>query len=169
MIRTVSVFGSSAVKAGSPAYQEAYALGQALGRAHLTVATGGYGGTMDAVSRGVQEEGGKTIGVTCRQFQALPNRWLDEEIATQTFQERLFKLMEIGEAYIALPGGAGTLCEISVAWELIRKNLMPVKPLVFCGRFWEAMLTSLAEREGGGEWLHFVKDPKSTVEFLLRS
>ena len=65
MTRIVSVFGGSAPKPGSPAYEEAQRCGALLAQAGWTVATGGYRGVMEAVSRGAHEAGGHVIGVTC--------------------------------------------------------------------------------------------------------
>ena len=78
----ISVFGGSKTPAGSPDYQEALALGRGLAQAGHTVLTGGYRGTMEAVSRGAAEAGGQAIGVTCGEIESWrgvqPNPWLTE-------------------------------------------------------------------------------------------
>jgi uncharacterized protein (TIGR00725 family) len=61
----ISVFGGSQPEEGSLAYQEAYQLGKLLAEAGHIVLTGGYIGTMEAVSRGASEADGHVIGVTC--------------------------------------------------------------------------------------------------------
>src|SRR5215831_16801474 len=65
----VSVFGGSQPKEGSLPYAEARELGRMLAEGGHTVLTGGYIGTMEAVSRGAAESGGHVIGVTCEQIE----------------------------------------------------------------------------------------------------
>jgi uncharacterized protein (TIGR00725 family) len=117
----ITVFGSSRPAPGSPAYETARALGAALARTGFAVATGGYGGTMEAASRGAREArlpdgqaGGKVIGVTAEEFSSPANQWVEEEIRVKTWQDRLMKLVELGAGYVALPGGTGTLVELPV-------------------------------------------------------
>ncbi len=84
----VTVFGSAMVQPGESAYQDAQELGSALAKMGWSVATGGYAGTMEAVSRGARQEGGHTFGVTCDQIEAwrgaTPNAWISEEIRCRT-------------------------------------------------------------------------------------
>ncbi len=79
----ITIFGGSQPKPGSPAYAEAYELGKLLALAGHTVLTGGYMGTMEAVSRGANEAGGHVIGVTCADIEAWrgtrANAWVKEE------------------------------------------------------------------------------------------
>jgi hypothetical protein len=138
----VCVFGSSLVAEGSAPYEEARNVGSLLARAGYRVCSGGYGGTMEAVSRGTKEAGGSTIGVTTNWFSALkPNQWLDQEIRTDTYLERLLKLVVIGSAYLAVHGGVGTLTEISLVWSLIQTHSLSGRPLVLLTRPWEDLLS----------------------------
>ena len=140
----VAVFGSSRPKPGSLAYQTAYELGQALGRAGFQVANGGYGGTMAAVSRGAREQGARVIGVTCRAFgRSGPNQWLDEEICTSDLNERLQRLIGLGAAYLVLPGGTGTLVELALCWELINKGFLPERPIICLSDYWKAVIDTI--------------------------
>ena len=65
----ISVFGGSSPKPGEIAYEQALLLGKLIGEAGYIVLTGGYIGTMEAVSRGTAEAGGHVIGVTCDQIE----------------------------------------------------------------------------------------------------
>ena len=80
----ISVFGGSKPKEGETAYSEAMELGKLLAQRGHTVLTGGYIGTMEAVSRGASEAGGHVIGVTCEDIEdwrgVRPNQWVKEEI-----------------------------------------------------------------------------------------
>src|SRR5512139_2410435 len=103
----ITVFGGSQPKEGDPAYREAFELGRLLAQAGHTVLTGGYIGTMEAVSRGANGAGGHVIGVTCEEIEkwrpVKPNRWVIEERRRSTLQERLTDLIKGCDAAIALP------------------------------------------------------------------
>ncbi|MEN8241875.1 MAG: LOG family protein [Chloroflexota bacterium] len=137
----ITVFGGSAPKPGEAAYQEAYQLGGLIGRDRHTILTGGYIGTMEAASRGCAEAGGHVIGVTCEEIEAWrpvkPNQWVQEEIRRESLKERLFDLIEKCDAAIALPGGAGTLTEISLMWNQMQIQALPVRPLTLVGSGWQ--------------------------------
>ena len=136
----VTVFGGNAVEVDDAGYQEAYELGQLLGHAGYTVATGGYYGTMEATSRGAKEAGAHVIGVTTGRFDGrglLPNRWVDEEIKFPTLFNRLHYLVTCSDALVALRGGVGTLSEVALSWSLIQVAEMPRKPLVLVGPHWK--------------------------------
>lgn len=140
----VTVFGGSSPKPGEPAYQEAKKLGELLGAAGHTVLTGGYIGTMEAVSRGVAEGGGHVIGVTCDQIEAWrsigPNRWVQEEMRFATVRQRLDALIDNCDAAIALPGGIGTLAEIAQMWSNLQVGVIPHRPLILVGSRWKELI-----------------------------
>lgn len=102
--RTITVFGSSRPSHGHPHYEMALELGTQLASRGFTVCSGGYGGVMEAVSRGAKQAGGHTIGITAEMFSSRANAWLDEIVSVKTWQERLFALIEQSSAYVACPG-----------------------------------------------------------------
>ena len=108
----ITVFGSSRPRAGESDYEEARQLGCELAKRGFQICSGGYGGVMEAVSRGAKEAGGRTIAVTSTFFRTKANAWVDEEHAASTWQERLFELVRFGEGYVACKGGTGTLVEL---------------------------------------------------------
>lgn len=132
VMATITIFGSSQAKAGEADYEQARGLGCALAKAGYTICNGGYGGIMEASARGAKEGGGKTIGITTEEFGGPPNRWIDEEIRVKKWGERLFKLIETGNAYVVLDGGTGTLVELFVVWEMSNKKFIQ-KPVVILG------------------------------------
>lgn len=154
MSRIVAVFGGSAPKPGTPAYEEARRCGTLLAHAGWTVATGGYTGVMEAASRGAHEAGGHVIGVTCTLIENwregfTANAWVKEEIKFGSLRERLYHLVEFCDATLALPGGIGTLSEIALTWSLIQTSEIKPKPLIVVGRVWaETLNTFLRESDG---------------------
>jgi hypothetical protein len=160
-MKVVTVFGSSLPGEDSVAYREARRLGRLLAEAGFAVCNGGYGGLMEASARGAREAGGHTIGVTCAIWPAKANRWITEEVRTQTFPERLMTLIERGEAYIVLPGGTGTLAELAVVWEMMNKARLSGtvggrKPLLVMVPYWQPVIDCLNQEgqlnSGQGTW-----------------
>ena len=142
----ITVFGGSQPKENEAPYAEAYELGKLLALAGHTVLTGGYIGTMEAVSRGANEAGGHVIGVTCDDIErwrdVKPNAWVQEERRFATLQERLNELVLACDAAIALPGGPGTLTEIALTWNLMIVASIPSKPLILTGAGWKSVMES---------------------------
>src|SRR5215831_8779225 len=98
----IAVFGSSTAKPTDPAYQLALALGRAIGRAGADVMTGGYGGTMEACSRGTHEAGGSVVGVTVELFEKRGpvNPFVTERVHTADLFERLRHLLERATGFV---------------------------------------------------------------------
>ncbi len=143
----VTVFGGSRPKPGEPAYQQALRLGHLLGSAGHTVLTGGYIGTMEAVSRGAAEAGGTVIGVTCDEIEAwravAPNPWVQQEMRFPTLRERMYALMEHCDAAIVLPGGIGTLAELAAMWSQLQVRALSPRPLILVGDAWQSAFRGL--------------------------
>ncbi len=173
--KVVTVFGSSRPSESDPPYGEARSLGGALAAHGLIVCTGGYGGVMEAVSRGAKEAGGRTLAVTAKFFKARPNRWVDEEVCVETWQDRLFELIRQGHGYVACAGGTGTLVELSVVWEMLNKGVIRDKPFVALGEFWQPIIDRVREVERGhaSPWgeanerlVHIVATPADAAGYL---
>ncbi|HEX6508335.1 MAG TPA: LOG family protein [Chloroflexota bacterium] len=137
----VTVFGSARTGPETQEYQDALRLGRMLAERGDIIVSGGYGGIMEAVSRGAHEAGGEVVGVTVAPWvgRLEPNRYLSEERSARTLFERLEGLIE-SDALIAMPGGAGTLGEIALAWNLRQMDLMAPKPVVLVGQQWKEMV-----------------------------
>jgi len=137
----VTVFGSSRLTEAESGYEEARRLGRLLAQAGYAVCSGGYSGAMAAVSRGAAEAGGAAIGITVDPWanRLRVNPWLTEEIGTPDLFDRLRRLME-ADAYVALPGGPGTLGEVALAWNLFQTESISPRPLVLVGRQWRTLV-----------------------------
>lgn len=143
--KTITIFGTSRASAGDSVYVLALETGRRLAQAGLLIANGGYGGTMLAAAEGAARAGGRVIGVTCSAFKRKANKYVTQEIVTASLDERLDKLIELGCAYIVLPGGTGTLLELAKVWELRNKGfLKPDRPIILVGEFWKPLVELLA-------------------------
>jgi hypothetical protein len=148
----VTVFGGTKPRPGDGDYQQAQRLGSLLAQAGHTVITGGYMGTMEAVSKGAAETGGYVIGITCREIEAWrggkANPWVHEEHKVETLPERMVQLMERADIVMALPGGVGTLAEICLLWNRMIIEASPRKPLILIGSGWREVAERLAAMDG---------------------
>jgi len=174
MSNVVTVFGSSRPSEGDEEYRLAYEVGKNLALNSFIVCNGGYGGIMEASSRGAKEAGGKTIGVTFKNnFKKSANRWIDEEIFQPTLVERMMKLVELGNAYVVFKGGTGTLLELATVWEFINKGLLKEKPIVIIGDFWNGVIETLRKEilwEGAGDctkYIHRTSSPEECAKLLI--
>lgn len=147
--KIITVFGSSRPDDAHTDYSEARLLGKALAERGFAICTGGYGGVMEAASRGAKEAGGKTYAVTAEFFSRNANAWVDVEVRKKTWVERLFDLIERGDGYVVCKGGTGTLVELAVVWEMLNKAVMRDKPVAVLGDFWQPILDRVREVEQG--------------------
>lgn len=146
MRKTVTIFGSSIPIPGDAEYESAFRLGKILGENNLNVCTGGFQGIMDAASKGAAEAGTEAIGVTVNIFSARPSEYLTKEIKCNSLFERLTKLIELGDAYVILNGGTGTLLELALVWESMNKNLLIEKPCAAVGKMWSEIITPMEKQ-----------------------
>lgn len=150
--RRIAVFGSSKPKPDERVYRQAVQLGRLLGAGGYTVLNGGYGGIMEAVSRGAAEAGGHVIGVTCDEIEAFRpgkgNRWITELWHFKTLRERLYTLIESSDGAIVMPGGIGTLAEMAVMWAHLQTRTLSPRPLILVGPEWQAAMQAFYEHLG---------------------
>jgi len=141
----IAVFGSSTVRPGDPAYTLGIDLGRAIAAAGADAMTGGYSGTMEAVSRGAHEAGGHVIGVTVELFEPRGpvNAWVRERVHTPDLYERLRHLVERADGFVVLPGSIGTLTELFLAWTLVSVGGRHSAPIVLLGPHWGEFVRAL--------------------------
>ena len=142
----VAVFGGAWVDESQPEHEEARRFGRVAAEAGLEVATGGYGGIMAAASRGAAEAGGTVVGVTIGSFsESVPvNPWLTHEVEARDLFARLPLICD-AEAWVAFPGGVGTLAEVALCWNLVQTGSIEPRPLVIVGERWDRALASFRD------------------------
>ena len=143
---TITIFGSSLPKSGEKEYEDAYYIGKSLAKHGYNICSGGSQGIMDAVSKGAKEEGREAIGITVEIFNTAKSTNLTKEIECKTLFERLDNLTNLANGFIILPGGTGTLLEISLIWELMNKNIQNIKPAAALGSMWKNIITPMEKR-----------------------
>ncbi len=171
---SVAVFGSSQTDPDSPRWAEAERVGTRLAGAGFAVITGGYGGTMEAVSKGASEAGGHVIGVTApRLFPGRhgSNPYVAELIEAEELAGRIGVMMKRAAGTIALPGSIGTATELLIAWNvnhIVRRNGGRHLPTVAVGGEWRKVVETLVSEVGAfpGD-VHLVGTPDDGVDWIL--
>ncbi len=172
--KTIAVFGSSEPADGDTLYQIAYELGKLCAERGFRVCTGGYGGIMEAASRGAREKGSDAIGVTVDMFDWRdPNRYISIHYHEKDLYQRTKRLIETCDAFIILPGKSGTLSELTFLWALHRAGILGKKPIVLLGDVWTGFMKSLADNDliekQELEATKIIKNPRAAVEEIAKS
>ena len=168
--RQITVFGSGSIKEGSNRWKEASEVGFLLAGAGFVVVNGGYGGSMLASAKGAKAAGGRTIGVTTNEFRgSVKNEFIDREVRKRTWRVRLFELIELGDGFLFLDGGMGTLTELSVVLE-VRNKGFHAKPIVILGRQMQSLVDFLKQNPEMliPKDLYHASNPKDAVQRLVK-
>ena len=169
----VTVFGSARFGPDHPCYSRARELGGRLAKAGFTVVTGGGPGVMEAANRGAQEAGGMSIGCNIELLkEQTPNAYLDRWVTFRHFFVRKVMLVKYSYAFVALPGGFGTLDEVFETATLEQTGKMLDFPLVLMGtEFWRPLVAFLRTLVDAGtidpsdvERLRLLDSPEQAVE-----
>ena len=144
----VTVFGSARFKADHPYHDMARDLGARLARVGFTVLTGGGPGLMEAANRGAREAGGRSIGCNIElPTEQRPNPYLDRWITFRHFYVRKVMLVKYSYAFVALPGGFGTLDEMFEVATLVQTGKVKEFPIVLLGQeYWRPLTDFVRNR-----------------------
>ncbi len=147
---SVTVFGSARTKSDNPYYEIAYELGRLLAQEGLSVITGGGPGIMEATNKGAKEIGGASAGVGVElPFEASNNAYIDPDknITFRYFFVRKLMFLKYSQAFVAFPGGLGTLDELFEALTLSQTGKTPKFPILLVGRdYWSGLVDWLKNR-----------------------
>lgn len=144
----VTVFGSARITDGHPHYATARDLGSRLARAGFTVMTGGGPGLMEAANRGARDAGGRSVGCNIvLPHEQKPNAYLDRWVTFRHFFVRKLMLVKYSYAFVAMPGGFGTLDEMFEVATLVQTGKVRDFPMVFMGRdYWRPLVDFIGGR-----------------------
>lgn len=143
----ISVFGSARTKTGTKWYEEAKLFGKLITREGFGVITGGGPGTMQAANHGAKEVGGKSIGIGIDlPFEAGMNKYVENGIECRYFFTRKVMFLKYSQAFVAFPGGLGTLDEVFEALTLAQTGHTPKFPIILVGKkYWTGLVDWLQE------------------------
>jgi uncharacterized protein (TIGR00730 family) len=145
---SVSIFGSARLRPQHPYYQAGLKVAEALARAGYSIITGGGGGLMEAANRGARMAGGRSIGLNIRlPHEQHPNHYADTQLHFNYFFARKVMFVKYACAFVALPGGFGTLDEIFEALTLKQTRKIHDFPVILFGSgFWGGLVDWLAKQ-----------------------
>ena len=179
-MKYITIFGSSRCVQGEQEYIFAESLGNMLGKLGHNVATGGYQGTMEAISKGASKHNVSVIGVTVPSlfsnmskdsFEVKANEFINKEIKTESLSSRIHHLLENSKAIIVLPGKIGTLTELIVAWNTnylynISKD-KDVIPIFLKKKYWKEIIDNMPrDMELDSNFLKYYKNVEELEKFI---
>jgi uncharacterized protein (TIGR00730 family) len=143
----VTVFGSARFPEGHQYYELGREVGRAVAGLGFTVMTGGGPGVMEAANRGAREAGGRSVGCNITlAHEQYPNQYLDRYVTCHYFFVRKVLLFKYSYAFVVLPGGLGTLDELTEALTLIQTGKILQFPVVLMGvSYWKPFTDLLKE------------------------
>lgn len=140
----VSIFGSARLKREDKYYEMAVDIAKKITEIGFGVITGGGPGIMEAGNKGAKEGGGKSIGLNIElPFEQHFNPYIDKSYSMDFdyFFVRKVMFVKYSQSFIVLPGGFGTLDELSEALTLIQTHKIGRFPIVLVGsEFWSGLL-----------------------------
>jgi len=145
-IKNIAFFGDADISEVDETYTQAFKLAGILASEGYSIVDGGGPGVMEAATAGAEKNNGETITVTFDPINApgFEGKYIgnvpDEEIVTTNYIERMFKLMEYGDAFILFKGGSGTISEFGTAWVLAKLYYGHHKPFILFGSYWAEII-----------------------------
>ena len=130
----VSIFGSARTAPDDPICKTAETIAALFAQNNFAVITGGGGGVMEAANKGATKAGGKSVGLNIKlPFEQKPNEHANLQIEFRYFFVRKVMFIKYASAYVALPGGFGTLDEIFEVMTLVQTRRIKPFPIVLVG------------------------------------
>lgn len=172
----IAVFGASRADRGQGDYEAGVECGRRLAEAGFAVATGGYGGIMEAVCRGAAGAGGPTIGVTAPTVfpgRSGANEWVQHELPADDLVQRIGLLTALSTGFVAMPGSLGTLAELVIVWNLAfvaRFADQSFGPVVTVGDTWKRVVPDLTSQlSTDGQLVTMVDTVEEAVAMVVAS
>lgn len=139
----VSIFGSARTSEDNPHYKLSVDLAEELSKRGYGIISGGGPGIMEAANRGAQKGVGPSVGLNIDlPFEQNHNPYIDSahNLEFDYFFVRKVIFVKYSQAFVALPGGFGTLDELFEALTLIQTKKIAKRPVVLVGKeYWSGM------------------------------
>ena len=138
----VSIYGSARLKSDSPYYQLASVIAGKLSDAGFAVISGGGPGVMEAANKGAHAGKAPSVGLNIElPHEQSGNQWQDISLRFRHFFTRKVTFVKNSDAVIVMPGGFGTLDELSEVLTLIQTKKSRAVPIILVGsEFWKGLL-----------------------------
>jgi len=141
----VTIFGSARLKPGTAAYNAVKKLAADLTKMGCDIISGGGPGLMQAANEGAHSVHPKalkrSVGIRIElPFEQNVNPFVGQAYEHRTFFSRLHHFMIVSDAFVVVPGGVGTLLELSLAWQLLQVRKLYNTPLILVGKMWPELV-----------------------------
>ena len=141
----VTIYGSARLKPNTELYSQTKEIAYLLGKAGFSIMTGGGPGVMEAANKGAFEAGAKSVGLNI----SLPeeqetNAFTTVSITFHHFFVRKVMLVKYATAFVIMPGGLGTIDELTEVLTLIQtEKIKPFPVILFSSDYWHDFLNWL--------------------------
>ena len=145
--KCISIFGSARCKPESKVYQDAEKIAFGLAKAGFAVITGGGPGIMEAANKGATEAGGESIGLHINlPHEQASNQYVRRRCNFHYFFTRKLMFVKYAMAYVVMPGGMGTIDELSEAFVLAQtRRIKPFPIILYDAKFWGSFVDWLRQ------------------------
>ncbi len=174
----VSIYGSARLSPDEPLYSETEEIARRLGEMGFNIITGGGPGVMEAANKGAAQAGVKSIGLNIDlPIEQACNPYANKSITFKHFFVRKVMLVKYAIAFVIMPGGLGTMDELTEVLTLMQTHkIRPFPIILYNGKFWKGFLdwlrgTVLADgyiSEEDFDLLRLCEDPQAVVEAVQR-
>lgn len=141
----VTIFGSARAKAGTFVYDDVKRVAAALAEMGCDIITGGGPGLMQAANEGAAAanapERNRSVGIRVDlPFEQEVNPFVEQAFEHKTFFTRLHHFVLTSDAFVVVPGGIGTVLELTMIWQLLQVKHVHDAPLILVGKMWEGLM-----------------------------
>jgi len=138
----VTIYGSSRVKADDELYTQTEEIAYRLGRLGFSIITGGGSGVMEAANKGALRAGVTSVGLNIElPEEQVCNTYANKTITFNHFFARKVMLVKYATAFVIMPGGLGTLDELTEVLTLIQTlKIRPFPVVLFNSQYWKGFL-----------------------------
>lgn len=138
----VTIYGSARLKPGNELYIQTEKIASLLGKAGFNIMTGGGPGVMEAANKGAHEAGVKSVGLNIKLPQEqLCNEYANRSITFHHFFVRKVMLVKYANAFVIMPGGLGTMDELTEVLTLIQtEKIKPFPVILYSSEYWAGFL-----------------------------
>ena len=163
----VTIFGSARLQPETPTYDGVKKLAAELTKMGCDIISGGGPGLMQAANEGAHSVTPKALKRSVGIRIALPfeqdvNPFVGQAYEHRTFFSRLHHFMIMSDAFVVVPGGIGTLLELSLAWQLLQVSKLYNAPLILVGSMWADLV-----EWGRRSMLHKGNELASEIDFEI--
>ena len=140
--KSVSIFGSARTGPETQSYKDAETIARMLVEAGYGIITGGGPGLMEAGNKGATEAGGESVGLHIHlPHEQSCNQYVKTRLNFRYFFVRKLMFVKYATAYVVMPGGMGTIDELSEAFVLMQtKRIQPFPIVLYDSKFWGGFL-----------------------------